>query len=223
VADGILTERTRTLGRAPVAVRVAIVYLLARAITTAFLLIAAQLAVPGSRFGEDATIGSFVMGWDSEWYSFIAGYGYPSELPRGDDGLVTTNQWAFMPLYPVLAKLLGLPLGGYAAGALVVSLVAGYLAALVLYHLLRERDVGGRLLRERPARGPLPDRLRGVAVPAVAVLRAVVRHEATIRLALSADPPDGIHAARRARVLAVPRAVRHLAMDPARARAAAGA
>jgi len=142
VADGILTERTRTLDRAPVAVRVAIVYLLARAITTAFLLIAAQLAVPGSRFGEDATIGSFVMGWDSEWYSFIAGYGYPSELPRGDDGLVTTNQWAFMPLYPVLAKLLGLPLGGYAAGALVVSLVAGYLAALVLYHLLRERIDG---------------------------------------------------------------------------------
>ena len=123
--------------RLPPAAQVAVLYVLARAVTTAMLLVAAQLSGPGSRFGEDATIGSFVMGWDAEWYSFIAGFGYPSELPRDDAGNVTTNQWAFMPLYPALAKVVGL--GDYAAGALVVSLVAGYLAALVLFTLLRGR------------------------------------------------------------------------------------
>lgn len=124
---------------ARVALRVAAVYLLARVVTTGFLLLASMLAVPQSRFGADPTIGSFVMGWDAEWYSFIAGHGYPSELPRGDDGRVTTNQWAFMPLYPMIAGLVGAPFGQYAVGALGVSLVAGYLSALVLFHLLRPR------------------------------------------------------------------------------------
>lgn len=123
--------------RLPLTVRIGVLYVLARAVTTAMLLVAAQLSGPGSRFGDDATIGSFVMGWDAEWYSFIAGFGYPAELPRDGAGNVTTNQWAFMPLYPALAKVMGL--GNYGAGALVLSLVAGYLAAVVLFFLLRER------------------------------------------------------------------------------------
>jgi len=140
VADGALTAggafstRVRQL---PVAARVAIVYVLARAVTTAFLLLATQAAVPESRFGADPTLGSFLMGWDAEWYSFIANFGYPAELPRDDAGMVTTNQWAFMPLYPLLAKVAGL--GSYEAGALIVSLASGYLATLVLFHLLRDR------------------------------------------------------------------------------------
>lgn len=139
MADRRVTGIAAGLRGVPVAARIAVVYLLARLITTGFLLAAAELSGPGSRFGTDATIGSFVMGWDAEWYSFIAGFGYPSELPRDDAGMVSTNQWAFMPVYPMLARVIGIPLGGYAAGALVVSLVAGYLACLVLYHLLRAR------------------------------------------------------------------------------------
>ncbi len=148
MADGGLSTRARGIPRArgihgaPIAVRVAIVYLLARVVTTAFLLLAAALSGPESRFGADATIGSFVMGWDAEWYAYIADSGYPNVLPRGDDGLVTTNQWAFMPLYPALARLVGAPFGSYGVGALIVSLVAGYLAALVLHHLLRQRIDG---------------------------------------------------------------------------------
>jgi len=138
VADVLLRPPARA-DFARVALRVAAVYLLARVVTTGFLLLASMLAVPQSRFGADPTIGSFVMGWDAEWYSFIASQGYPSELPRGDDGRVTTNQWAFMPLYPMIAGLVGAPFGQYAVGALGVSLVAGYLSALLLYHLLRPR------------------------------------------------------------------------------------
>ena len=138
MADVLLRPPARA-DFARVALRVAAVYLLARVVTTGFLLLASMLAVPQSRFGADPTIGSFVMGWDAEWYSFIASQGYPSELPRGDDGRVTTNQWAFMPLYPMIAGLVGAPFGQYAVGALGVSLVAGYLSALVLFHLLRPR------------------------------------------------------------------------------------
>lgn len=138
MADVLLRPPARA-DFARVALRVAAVYLLARVVTTGFLLLASMLAVPQSRFGADPTIGSFVMGWDAEWYSFIASQGYPSELPRGDDGRVTTNQWAFMPLYPMIAGLVGAPFGQYAVGALGVSLVAGYLSALLLYHLLRPR------------------------------------------------------------------------------------
>ncbi len=139
MADSVLTRSRAQSARSRLspALQIAIVYVVARAVTTVFLLIAAELSGEGSRFGPDATIGSFVMGWDAEWYSFIAGFGYPSDLPRDEAGEVTTNQWAFMPLYPVLAKVVGF--GNYGLGALIVSLVAGYLSALVLYRLLRDR------------------------------------------------------------------------------------
>lgn len=138
MADGSLTATAR-VRLAPAAVQVAFVYLVARLVTTTFLFLATQLSAPGSRFGADPSIGSYVTGWDAEWYSIIAGMGYPSELPRDDSGAVTTNAWAFMPLYPLLARAVGAPFGQYAVGALLVSLVAGYLACLVLHQLLRER------------------------------------------------------------------------------------
>lgn len=147
MAERALTTTRRGSRPLPVALRIAVVYVVARAVTTIFLLIATVLAVPESRFGADPSLGSFIMGWDAWWYSVIAGYGYPTDLPRGEDGLVTTNAWAFMPLYPVLSALVGTPVGalagapggGYAVGAFLVSLVSGYLSALVLFHLLRRR------------------------------------------------------------------------------------
>jgi len=51
--------------------------------------------------------------WDSHWYRIIAEVGYPAELPIGDDGRVGENAWAFMPVYPLLVRVLmvvtGLP------------------------------------------------------------------------------------------------------------------
>ncbi len=44
-----------------------------------------------------------------------------------------------MPVYAYLAKALGLLLGSWGAGAVVISLVAGYLACLVLYRIVRMR------------------------------------------------------------------------------------
>jgi hypothetical protein len=144
VADELLTppapptpwERLKGL---PVALRIGILYALARAVTTGFFLIAAGLAPVGSRFGQNASLGTFAAGWDAWWYWFVANYGYPSELPLTDSGLVAENAWAFMPLYAYSAAWLGELVGGWLSGAVVVSLVAGYLACLVLYRMLRMR------------------------------------------------------------------------------------
>jgi hypothetical protein len=131
----------------PAALRIGILYVAARAVTTGFLILAAALAGPGSRFGQDATIGSFLLGWDAQWYWLIAVGGYPTELPLTETGEVSENQWAFMPVYPYLARIVGLPFEALAwtgapawgVGAVVVSIVAGYLACLVLYRMLRMR------------------------------------------------------------------------------------
>ena len=44
--------------------------------------------------------------WDSHWYRIIAETGYPAELPIGDGGRVGENAWAFMPVYPILVRML---------------------------------------------------------------------------------------------------------------------
>lgn len=137
MADGALTA-SPPAGRLPAALRIAIVYLAARALTTLFLVLAAELSGPTSRFGADATVGSLSMGWDAQWYWLVGTGGYPTDLPRGDSGAVAENAWAFMPLYPVLARTLGL-LTGYPIAAVALALVAGYLSCLALHALLRDR------------------------------------------------------------------------------------
>lgn len=140
MADGSLTDTAPTASgwRAwPVALRIAVLYLSARAVTTGFLLVAAASAPVGSRFGPQATIGDLVAGWDATWYWFTAVNGYPTDLPRTEAGEVAENSWAFLPLYPYLAAALGGLTGSWPAAALTISLVAGYLACLVLHRLLR--------------------------------------------------------------------------------------
>ena len=135
-----LTERARGRWSAlPAAARIGILYLAARLVTTGFLLLASALSGPASRFGADATIGTLTMGWDAAWYGFVAQTGYPAVLPLTDAGLVAENQWAFLPLYPYLAGAMGTVLGGWPVAAVVISVVAGYGAAYVLYRMLRMR------------------------------------------------------------------------------------
>ncbi|WP_082561568.1 hypothetical protein [Microbacterium sp. Root61] len=141
MADGALSVApSRGAWRSlPIAVRIGILYLAARLVTTVFLLIAAELSGVGSRFGDGATIADLMLGWDAQWYWFTAVHGYPDTLPLTDSGLVAENQWAFMPIYAYLSAALGMLLGSWGAGAVVISLVAGYLSCLVLYRMLRPR------------------------------------------------------------------------------------
>lgn len=129
----------RRWARLPSAVRIAIVYVLARVVTTGLLVAAASLSTVFSRFGGDAGLIDFVLGWDAQWYWQVAVHGYPSELPLTEDGHVAENAWAFMPVFAYAAKALGFVFGSWGAGAFVLALVSGYLACLALHRLLRDR------------------------------------------------------------------------------------
>lgn len=123
----------------PAAVRIGILYLASRAVTTVFFVIAAALSGTDSRFGADATVGTLAMGWDAWWYWIVAATGYPADLPVTADGLVAENAWAFLPVYPFLASGLSVVLGAWPVAAVTISLAAGYGAAFVLYRMLRLR------------------------------------------------------------------------------------
>lgn len=123
----------------PLPLRIGLIYVLARVVTTALLLAAASLSTVFSRFGGDAGLIDFVLGWDAQWYWQVAVDGYPSELPLTEDGQVAENAWAFMPVFAYAAKALGFVFGSWGAGAFVLSLGAGYLACLALHRLLRDR------------------------------------------------------------------------------------
>ncbi len=129
-----------TTPRRVVFARVGLIYLASRVVTTLFVLLAAHLSGPASRYGENPTLGTLSMGWDAQWYWVVAVDGYPTDLPRGTDGVVEQNAWAFMPIYPWIARAFSVVLGGnYPSAAIIVSLVAGYGACLALYALLRSQ------------------------------------------------------------------------------------
>ncbi|PVE92267.1 hypothetical protein [Microbacterium sp. TPD7012] len=129
----------RRWAQAPLALRIAVIYLVARVVTTGFFLAAASVSTSLSRFGADAGLIDFVLGWDAQWYWLVAESGYPAELPLTDSGDVAENAWAFMPVFAYAAKALGFVFGSWGAGAFLLSFVAGYLACLALHRLLRDR------------------------------------------------------------------------------------
>ncbi|WP_345436248.1 hypothetical protein [Microbacterium gilvum] len=138
--DRVSAVATR-FGALPTWARVALVYGAARIVTTGLMLLAAAMSPDGSRHGPDPSLVDYVLGWDAQWYWTVAVSGYPDELPVTETGDVAQNAWAFMPVYAHIAQLAGNVLGAgqWWVGALVVTLVAGYLACLALHALLRER------------------------------------------------------------------------------------
>lgn len=135
------SRRTRVgvaLFRHP-ALAILAVYLLARVVTTGFFLLASSIAPVDSRFGRGATLAEYIVAWDAQWYWLLATEGYPTDLPRGEDGAIAQNGWAFMPVFPLLARIVGAPLGAWGAGGVLIALAAGYACALLLWSLLRDR------------------------------------------------------------------------------------
>ena len=172
---------------APARVRIGILYLAARVVTTGFLLLAANLSTFGSRFGPDATLAKLVTGWDAQWYWYVAVHGYPAVLPLTESGQVAENQWAFMPIYAYLAEAVGLPFGAWAVGArdrLARRRIPGEPRAVPDADAEDRRlrsDLGGRLLRRRAPGRAVPGGLRRVTVPALAVSVALGGDEAQLR------------------------------------------
>lgn len=124
-------------GKIPVWLQVVIVWGAGRLLTT-FLLAAYAAQQPETwQTPSRPDLFTFSSIWDAEWYQRIAQGGYPSELPRGDDGRVTENAWAFMPVFPMIVRMLmlvsGLP---FQVVAVFVSLAFGLAATLVFHKLL---------------------------------------------------------------------------------------
>ncbi|UOE45621.1 hypothetical protein [Agromyces larvae] len=116
--------------------RVILVFVAARAVTTVFLLVLASGQGPNAWTGAHPGLFEYSNLWDSRWYELIAGWGYPSELPRTDTGQVAENAWAFMPVYPLIVRVFASIGLGWDAAAVLVALAAGLGAALVFHRLM---------------------------------------------------------------------------------------
>jgi hypothetical protein len=126
--------------RGPWWVRVTLVYLFARVLTTIVLAITATQLTPQSRAGANPDFFSYSALWDGYWYWYIAAVGYPSQLPIDAAGHVAENQWAFMPVYPWFVSAVSfLTNTWWPVAAFVVSLLFGLAAALVIYRLFRTK------------------------------------------------------------------------------------
>lgn len=118
--------------------RVLALYALSRLVTTVFLFAVLPFAAQGdcgSRCAPDLRF--FSGGWDATYYRHIAVQGYPASLPIGPDGEVKANEWAFLPVYPLVVRVVSLTGLNVDLAGIMVSAVAGAFAAIGLYLLLR--------------------------------------------------------------------------------------
>ena len=115
---------------------VLVVWLGGRVVSSGFLLFYAANQSDNAWTGAAPSLPEFSSLWDGRWYNIIAVSGYPTTLPMTNDGHVAENQWAFLPVYPTLARLLMATGLDWNAAALSISLAAGLGETLMLYRLV---------------------------------------------------------------------------------------
>lgn len=116
-------------------------YAASRLVTTALLAavhgMARALGWDFASFDWVPSFARFLASWDGVHYGTIAVEGYPTELPRGEDGNVEKNPWAFLPLFPYMVRPLSALTGwDFALSGSVISTVFGAAATIALYRLL---------------------------------------------------------------------------------------
>jgi hypothetical protein len=117
-------------------VRVLVIYLLSRVVTTAILLVAAANQPENAWTAANPNYFDYAKVWDGHWYFIVAVVGYPTELPMVSGGHVGESAWAFMPGYPSFVRLLMQITGlDFAVLAVIVSVAFSIGTALVLYRL----------------------------------------------------------------------------------------
>jgi hypothetical protein len=126
--------------------KVGAVWLTTRVATFALFLVAASLQ--GDNYWTKAQPGyfDFLNIWDVEWYGRIFDHGYPTALPITANGNVAQNEWAFMPLFPFVARALSVVTGlEWRFAAPLLATVASFFAAAMILKLFT------RLMTEREA------------------------------------------------------------------------
>ena len=130
----------RRVGEWPAWAQVLLLYAASRVYSTLLLggmllLATAQgWSLPSSR--PDQSFFNFSTSWDGTYYRRIAEEGYPTELPVDADGFVVPNVWAFMPVFPFLARLISLTGIHFDVAAVLLATLAGAGAAVVLHRLV---------------------------------------------------------------------------------------
>ncbi len=126
--------------RLPWWLKVTLIFLLGRAITTALLYW--MIAIEGANPWTVAHPGylDFANIWDGRWYEIVALAGYPDTLTVGYSGHIAQNAWAFLPGYPAVVRGVMSATGlSWQAAAVGVSVVFGYAATLLFFKLMRLR------------------------------------------------------------------------------------
>jgi hypothetical protein len=78
-----------------------------------------------------------VTNWDGQWYWKIAQSGYPGDLPRAEDGRPAFSEWAFYPLFPLLARIVMAGSGlAFPVVAAALATTASLLAIVLTYRLI---------------------------------------------------------------------------------------
>lgn len=116
-------------------VQVLAVYAVARLFTTVVFLWVATVQGQNSWTGPHPGYFPYVgFMFDGSWYRNVAENGYPAELPRGADGLVQQNAWAFFPLFPMFARgIMQITGGPWEVVAPLLATVLGAGAVLVIH------------------------------------------------------------------------------------------
>jgi hypothetical protein len=129
-----------------------VIFLVSRLIGGWFIVLGADQQVPLLKTSPAYTVKYPTVGapgylgvatnWDGQWYRSIAENGYPTTLPM-ENGTVRQNEWAFFPVFPLLARgIMFLTHWDFALAGTVISLVAALGACLILYRMLLR--AGGR-------------------------------------------------------------------------------
>lgn len=128
----------KPVNAAPWWLKVTLIYVAARLVSFLILATTALHEDKSPWGGERPDYLTFINRWDVGWYERIYNGGYPTSIPRNEDGSAQPNQWAFYPLFPVLVRVLNfvtaLP---WNVAAPVVATAAGLAASLMIYRLFR--------------------------------------------------------------------------------------
>ncbi|MGO1542718.1 MAG: hypothetical protein ACTHXA_00070 [Gulosibacter sp.] len=138
-ADNVITRAWTLL---PTWFQLVFIYAFSRILTTSLMLFYASRQEDTWQTDAQPDYFSFANIWDAEWYARIVGEaapaGYPTELPRNEEGRVTENAWAFMPVFPFLARLISLiTTMPFEMATVLISVIAGLGTVFALHKLLR--------------------------------------------------------------------------------------